>query len=154
MKIIGPLPIYALSCWFWRNNMAFVSKALDFINRLLYSCWLPGSCKVGDGFVVGYWGLSIVIRKDCVIGDRVHIDQSVTLGGNGTEVSVPSIGSDVYIGAGAKLLGPIFVGDNCVIAANAVVVQNVLSGQVVAGVPAKVIKKDITLNSFLHHLKN
>jgi serine O-acetyltransferase len=89
-----------------------------------------------------------------VIGDRVHIDQGVTIGGNATSEGVPRVEDDVYIGAGAKLLGPILIGRGSVIGANAVVVKDVPQRSVVAGVPAVVIREDIEVRNYLYHRRS
>jgi serine O-acetyltransferase len=93
--------------------------------------------------MLGHNGIGIVIHPKVKIGKNVLICQQVTIGGTGYELSVPVIGDDVYIGAGAKILGPIEIGSNCVIGANAVVVKSVPSGCVVAGVPARILKQGI-----------
>ena len=108
--------------------------------RFLFSCFLSHRTQVGDGLVLGYGGLAIVIHKDAIIGNNCHIDQSVTIGGTGTRVGVPTLGNRVYVGAGAKLLGAISIGDNAVIGANAVVLSDVPPGCVVVGVPAYIVK--------------
>lgn len=146
--------IYLLSNRLYYKRLGFLSRLLDMFNRLLFSCWIPGKVKSGRGLVLGYGGLGIVIHHDCVLGERVHIDQQVTLGGNATEKGVPVIGNDVYIGAGAKILGPVVIGDNCVIAANSVVTKDIPSGSVAAGIPVKVIREGITLKNFLYHMKS
>jgi len=145
---------YRLSSYFGATKFSFLSKIIDYIIRLVFSCWIPHTVKSGRNLVLGYGGLSIVIHSDVVIGDNVHIDQCVTIGGNGTVYGVPKIGNNVYIGAGAKILGPITIGDECVIAANAVVLSSIPSGSVAAGVPSKIVKEGIVLNEYLYHLKN
>lgn len=150
----GPVSLYKLSAFMQSHHLGILSKGVDMVNRLLFGCWVPGSCHIGENLVLGYWGMAIVIHSSCVLGDRVHIDQCVTIGGNGTSHGVPTIGSDVYIGAGAKILGPINIGSNCIIGANAVVVRDVPDGSLVAGVPAKIIKSGILLSDHLYHLRD
>ena len=101
--------------------------------------------------ILGYGGLGVVIHSDAVIGDNVHIDQGVTIGGNGTVSGVPRIESNVYIGAGAKLLGPIKIGEGSVVGANAVVLRDIPPRSLVVGVPAKIIRSDIDIETFLYH---
>jgi len=89
----------------------------------------------------------VVIHPAVRIGSRVLICHQVTIGGTGNSHSVPVIGNDVYIGAGAKILGPITIGDNCVIGANAVVVKSVPQRCVAAGVPARILRENVDAHS-------
>lgn len=150
----GPLIIYKLSKKIAYIKVPVIPHVLDYINRLIFSCWIPHTCTVGSNLVLGYQGLAIVIHKDAVIGNNVHIDQCVTIGGNGTEFGVPVVGSNIYIGSGAKILGPISIGNGSIVGANSVVIKDVPENTVVAGVPAKVIKENIKLDDVLYHLKN
>jgi serine O-acetyltransferase len=104
--------------------------------------------------VLGYGGLGIVLHDAAVVGDRVHIDQGVTIGGTATKGGVPVIEDDVYLGAGAKILGPIVVGRGAVVGANAVVIRDVKSNTVVAGVPAVVIRDHVNTDAYLFHRRN
>lgn len=154
MAKLGPVMVYRCSHYLKVREFNRLSRLLDYLNRFIFGCWVPGSIIIGRGLVLGYWGMAIVVHSDCKLGDHVHIDQCVTLGGNGVDFGVPELGSDIYIGAGAKVLGPVKIGDNCIVAANAVVLNNVPEGSVVAGVPARVIKTKIKLATHLHHLQN
>ena len=77
MKIISPIFLYKLSRFFYVRKINFLSKVIDYLNRLIFSCWLPGSAVIGDELVLGYLGLSIVLHKDCVIGNNVSISNSI-----------------------------------------------------------------------------
>ncbi|MCK6407219.1 MAG: hypothetical protein L6Q60_14570 [Rhodocyclaceae bacterium] len=115
-------------------------RVLYGLNRILFAVVLPPSVQLGKGVVLGYSGLGTVIHARAVIGDRVTIGANVTIGGKTPHYNVPVIGNGVDIGAGARILGPIRIGDNAVIGANAVVICDVAPNSVVAGVPAKVIR--------------
>jgi len=83
-----------------------------------------------------------VIGRNCVIGDNCTINNDVTLGmKNSNDTSMPKIGDNVYISTGAKLLGGITIGDNCIIGANAVVNKSFEKNSIIAGIPAKIVKK-------------
>lgn len=146
--------IFRLAYFFSVLKIPLLPTLLDYFIRFVFSCWMPHTVKAGKRLTLGYGGLGVVVHNNAVLGENVHIDQNVTIGGNATDYGAPVIGDNVYIGAGAKIVGPITVGSNCVIAANAVVVKNVPDGCVVAGVPAKVIKTNIQLETFLYHLSN
>jgi serine O-acetyltransferase len=85
--------------------------------------------------------MGIVIHRRVVIGEDCMIGQHVTIGGRSGHYEVPVLGNNVFVGVGAKVLGPIKVGDHAVIGANAVVLHDVPPHAVVAGVPARIIKK-------------
>jgi serine O-acetyltransferase len=98
---------------------------------------------IGNGFFIDH-GMGVVIGETTIIGDNVTIYQGVTLGGTGKEKGKrhPTIGNNVVIGAGAKVLGYITVGDNSYIGSNAVVIKDVPSNSTVVGVPGRITKQD------------
>lgn len=93
---------------------------------------------MGRNIKFGHRGIGIVIHKDTIIGDNVHVLQNVTIGAK--DGAAPIIGNNVLIGAGAVILGGITIGDGSIVGANAVVTKNVETGSIAYGVPA--IKKD------------
>ncbi len=100
----------------------------------------PGA-KVGKALFIDH-GTGVVIGETAIIGDNVTMYHGVTLGGTGKEKGKrhPTIGNNVFIGSGAKILGNIVIGDNVKIGANAVILKNVPSNSTVVGVPGKVVK--------------
>jgi len=96
--------------------------------------------RIGSGLYIGHFG-GIVVNAAVVIGDNCNLSQGVTLGqvNRGPKAGCPTIGNNVYIGPGAKIIGHIQVGDHAAIGANAVVVDDVPSHGAVGGVPARVI---------------
>lgn len=101
---------------------------------------IPYQADIGDGTLIGYQGIGVVIHKQAVIGANCHISQNVTIGGGGGPEGVPTIGENVTIGAGAVVLGGIHIGDNVSIGANAVVLTDIPDNAVAVGMPAKVVK--------------
>ena len=101
----------------------------------------PGA-KIGNNFFIDH-GAGVVIGETAIIGDNVLIYHGVTLGGVSSTKTKrhPTIGNNVVIGAGAKVLGDILIGDNVKIGANAVVLNDVDDNNTVVGVPAKIVKK-------------
>lgn len=105
-----------------------------------YGISISSKTPVGAGLYIGHFG-GIVVNHGAVIGDNCNIQQGVTLGqvNRGARVGAPVIGNNVFIGAGAKIIGHVHVGDGAAIGANAVVTRDVPAGAAVAGVPARVV---------------
>ncbi|MBE6583133.1 MAG: serine O-acetyltransferase [Ruminococcaceae bacterium] len=101
----------------------------------------PGA-KIGKGLFIDH-GTGVVIGETAEIGDNCTLYQGVTLGGTGKDVGKrhPTLGNNVMVGAGAKILGPFKVGDNSKIAANAVVLSEVPSDSTAVGIPARIVKR-------------
>lgn len=101
----------------------------------------PGA-KIGKRFFIDH-GMGVVIGETTEIGDDCTIYQGVTLGGTGKDVGKrhPTLGNNVMVGAGAKVLGPFKVGDNSKIAAGAVVLSEVPPNSTAVGIPAKIVRK-------------
>jgi serine O-acetyltransferase len=106
--------------------------------------WISRKAVIGPGFVIRHVG-GIVIGGKTVIGLNCEIRQGVTFGGNmgkgnyGT--TQPILGDNILVGVGAKILGPVKIGDNCIIGANAVVVHDMPENSVIGGIPARVLRK-------------
>ncbi len=102
----------------------------------------PGA-KIGRGLFIDH-GSGVVIGETAEIGDNCTLYQGVTLGGTGKDIGKrhPTLGNNVMVGAGAKILGPFKVGDNCKIAANAVVLSEVPADSTAVGIPARVVKRN------------
>jgi serine O-acetyltransferase len=103
---------------------------------------IPPSTSIGSGFYIGHFG-GIVIHEKSVIGKNCDISQGVTLGqaNRGRNKGYPTLGDNVYIGPGAKIVGAIIIGNNVAIGANCVVTKDVPDNSVVVGVPGKVISQ-------------
>ncbi|KWU59140.1 serine O-acetyltransferase [Priestia megaterium] len=126
--------------WFKKNNIPLVSKFLDFLYRVIFSCDIPSSAKIGKGSKFAHRGLGCVIHPRAHIGEDCKIFQHVTIGSRNGE-GPPILGDNVYIGAGSCLLGKIKIGNNVKVGANSVVLHDVPDNSVVVGIPAKVINK-------------
>ena len=119
-----------------------LAQTVKNINRMVYACDIGLGAVIPESCEFAHQGLGCAINTNVVMGERCLIYQNVTIGGNRPGGGSPVIGSEVLIGAGAKVLGPIRVGDRSVIGANSVVPSDVPAGVVVAGAPAKVIKNN------------
>lgn len=116
--------------------------------RLLFSCYIGLGASLGVNVRLGYGGLGVVIHKKVVIGNNVVIGAGVTLGGTPRKHGVPVIGDNCVVYNGAQVLGPVIIGSNSIVGANSVVLENVPDNCIVAGVPAKIIKRDITISQY------
>jgi serine O-acetyltransferase len=110
---------------------------------LIFHCYLPYTADIGRGFEVGYYGIGVIVHGKAKIGDYVFVGPGVVIGGRSQHPDVPSVGNRVYIAAGAKILGNIYIGDGAIIGANAVVIKSVPARAVAVGVPARVVKEDV-----------
>lgn len=119
----------------------FLYKALYLFIQIITSIELPCEAKVGKRFTIEHFG-GIIVSGDSVFGDDVVIRNGVTVGLKHTGVrGSPTIGNRVDIGAGAKLLGPIHIGDDVAIGANAVVIKDIPSHSIAVGIPARIIQR-------------
>lgn len=117
-----------------------IGAALRHLGQFLFACHIGSHAKIGEGCVFQHNGLGVVISEHATVGERCMVYQHVTVGAleDGSK-EAPAIGSDVVIGAGATLLGPIKIGDGAKIGAGAVVLKDVPAGATAVGVPAKII---------------
>lgn len=116
--------------------------------RLLFGCQLGVSTKIGKNVNLDYGGLGVVIHERAIIGNNVSIGTCVTIGGTTKKHEVPVIGENTMISTGAKILGPITIGKNCVIGANAVVLDNIPDNCVAVGIPATIVKRNINITDY------
>lgn len=130
--------LYRLAGFFQKIYLAPLGWALAWLNKLLNGCVIGRNAEFGPGFVIMH-PAGIVINGGVQGGSGVVIESGVVIGAarSGLPVRVPVIGDRVFIGAGAKILGGIKVGNNVTIGANAVVVKDVPDGRTVVGVPAR-----------------
>ena len=119
------------------------ARAISQIARFLTGIEIHPGATIGRGLVIDH-GSGVVIGETAEIGDNCTLYQGVTLGGTGKDTGKrhPTLGNNVMVGAGAKVLGPFKVGDNSKIAANAVVLDAIPENSTAVGIPARVVKKD------------
>ena len=132
---------YRLAHWLHRHQLCFLARCVSQWARFWTGIEIHPGATIGRRLVIDH-GTGIVIGETTEIGDDVLLYQGVTLGGTGKDVGKrhPTIGNNVMIGAGARVLGPITIHDNARIAAGAVVLQNVPEGATAVGVPAQVVR--------------
>lgn len=134
---------YRLANWLWRHKVPLVPKVIYYLQYLLFNCSVPASCKLGGGTRFGYGGMAVIVHARAKVGNNCVIGSCVTIGGKSGWWEVPEIGNNVEIHSGSKILGPIKIGNNVIIGANSVVTKDVPDNCVVAGVPAKIIARNI-----------
>lgn len=129
--------------WFYKRNMKFIARWISQRAAKKTGIEIHPGAKIGRRLVIDH-GHGIVIGETTEIGDDVLIYQGVTLGGTGKDVGKrhPTIGNNVMICSGAKVLGPFKVGDNSRVAAGAVVLEEVPPNSTVVGVPARVVRQN------------
>ncbi len=148
MNAIKP---YQLARWLYLRRIPVLPKLIYHLMFLVYNSSIPFKAQIGRGTRFGYGGMGVVIHERSRIGEHCVISQQVTIGGRAGHRNPPRVGSRVYVGAGAKIIGDINIGDECVIGVNSVVMQSVPDRSVVAGIPARVIKSDIDINYYMKH---
>ena len=128
---------------FYTMRLFFFARLISQIARAATGIEIHPGAKIGKCFFVDH-GMGVVIGETAVIGDNVLLYQGVTLGGTGLQKGKrhPTIGNNVVVGGGAKILGNITVGDNSYIGANAVVIKDVPPNSTVIGVPGRITKQD------------
>ena len=134
---------YRLSHWLHAHGVPFIPRALSQLARWLTGIEIHPAARIGTGFFIDH-GMGVVIGETAEIGDYVTLFQGVTLGGTGKERGKrhPTLGNHVVVGAGAKILGGIRIGDNVKIGANSVVLKSIPANSTVIGVPARVVKTE------------
>jgi len=134
--------LYRLAKFFQKIGLGVIGWFLLEINKLLHGCVIGRGAEFGKGFVLMH-PIGVIINGAVQGGEKVVIESGVVIGAsrNGLPVQVPVLGNNIFIGAGAKVLGGIRVGNNVKIGANAVVVKDVSDDVTVAGIPARIISQ-------------
>ena len=127
----------------YQKEKYFAARAVSQAARFVTGIEIHPAATIGRRFFIDH-GMGVVIGETTEIGDDCTIYQGVTLGGTGQDVGKrhPTLGNNVMVGAGAKVLGPVTIGSNTKIAANAVVLHAVSENSTAVGIPAKVVKRD------------
>lgn len=127
--------------WFYKREHYFIARFISQLARMLTGIEIHPGATIGKNLFIDH-GMGVVIGETCEIGDNVTIYHGVTLGGTGKDKGKrhPTIGNNVMISTGAKVLGPFKVGDNSRIAANAVVLREIPENSTVVGIPGKVVR--------------
>ena len=132
---------YRIAHWFYRHRCFFIARAISQWSKMWTGIEIHPGATIGRRLVIDH-GTGIVIGETAEIGDDCLLYQGVTLGGTGKDQGKrhPTLGNDVLVGAGAKVLGPFRVGDNARVAAGAVVLDAVPDNATAVGVPARIVR--------------
>lgn len=135
--------MHRVAHWVYKKKRFTLARVISQISRFLTGIEIHPGAKIGEGLFIDH-GAGVVIGETAEVGDNVTIYQGVTLGGTGKEKGKrhPTIGSNVVISTGAKVLGSFTVGDNVKIGAGSVVLKPVPPNCTVVGVPGRVVVKD------------
>lgn len=132
---------YRKAHWFYNHNMKFIARFISQRSRRKTGIEIHPGATIGKNLFIDH-GMGVVIGETAVIGDNCTLYQNVTLGGTGKDTGKrhPTLGDNVLVGAGAKVLGPFTIGNNVRIAAGAVVLDAVPDNATAVGVPARVVR--------------
>lgn len=132
---------HRIAHWLHRHRLLFLARAVSQWSRFWTGVEIHPGAKIGRRLVIDH-GMGIVIGETTEIGDDCLLYQGVTLGGTGKDTGKrhPTLGNNIMVGSGAKVLGPFKVGDNSRIASNAVVLKEIPPDSTAVGVPARVVR--------------
>lgn len=136
---------HKISKFFYKNKFYFIARLISEFAKRRTGIEIHPGAQIGKGLFIDH-GTGVVIGETAIIGNNVTMFHGVTLGGTGKEKNKkrhPTIGNNVFIGSGSKVLGNITIEDDVKIGANAVVLKNVEKGSTVVGVPGCVVKRNV-----------
>ncbi len=133
---------YRASHFLHEKKLYLPARAISQFARFATGIEIHPAAKIGKGLVIDH-GMGVVIGETAEIGDNCTLYQGVTLGGTGKDIGKrhPTLGDNVLVGAGAKVLGPFKIGDGSKIAANAVVLDEIPANSTAVGIPAKIVRR-------------
>lgn len=147
--------LYRVAHLLWICNIPLIPRYISYVARQITDVDIHPGAKIGKNFFIDHGG-GVVIGETAEIGDNVTMYQGSTLGGVSIEQKKrhPTLGNNIIVGAGAKILGAIKIGNNVRIGANSVVTKDIPDNSIVVGVPGRIISKDNEINkeiSLLSH---
>ncbi|TFZ08869.1 serine O-acetyltransferase [Ramlibacter humi] len=138
------LVMHRAAHWFWTHRLRWPARFLSLVSRWLTGIEIHPAAKIGDGVFIDH-GMGVVIGETAEVGDGCTIYQGVTLGGTSLTRGAkrhPTLGKNVVVSAGAKVLGGFTVGDGARVGSNAVVLKPVPAGATAVGIPARIIRPE------------
>ena len=137
---IHALLLHRLSHWLWRHGLRWLARFISMFSRWFTGIEIHPGARIGQRFFIDH-GMGVVIGETAEIGDDCTLYHGVTLGGTSWEKGKrhPTLGNNVVVGAGAKILGPLTIGDGARIGSNAVITKEVPADATVVGVPGRIV---------------
>lgn len=134
---------YRIAHYLGKRKIPFIGDVISKTARFITGIEIHPAAQIGRGFFIDH-GMGVVIGETAIVGENVTLFQGVTLGGTGKETGKrhPTLGDNIVVGAGAKILGNITIGSNSYVGANAVVLKSVPENTTVVGVPGRITKQD------------
>jgi serine O-acetyltransferase len=148
LQVIGVL--HSVSHALDTRGLKILSRIVDLVSRILFAASLPGRAVIGKNVFFHHSGLGVVINGASVIEDNCEIGVHVVLGGRAPIIGAPHLERGVIVHAGARIIGPVTVGEGSVIGANAVVLSDVPPRSLVVGVPGVVKRTGIEIDAYQH----
>lgn len=143
------ISIYQIAYFLNRYKIPILPELINKIFvRLIFGSQIQMGAKIGKNVNLGNGALGIVIHRHAILEENVIVAPNVTIAGTSKKKGAPHIGKNTFISTGARILGPIKIGKNCVIGANAVVIKDIPDNSMVAGVPGKIIKSNIDITKY------
>ena len=146
--------IHRMSHWLWNRKLFWLARMLSNIARLFTGIEIHPGAQIGRRFFIDH-GMGVVIGETAIINDDCTLYHGVTLGGTSWDKGKrhPTLGNNVVVGAGAKVLGPILIGDGSRIGSNAVVLKPVPANSTVVGVPGRLVEQQAAVKDTEHREK-
>lgn len=137
--------LYRIGHWGRKHHLRVLAGLCERLMRHLCLCWISTETQIGGGLRIAH-GIGLIIGDGTIIGKNCDVRQNTTLGGNYGKVAPdgrrkPLLGDNISVGAGAVILGPVKIGSNSIVGANAVVTKDFPENVIIGGVPAKIIKE-------------
>jgi len=134
---------YRVNHWIWTHHLPLLARFLSQLVRLLTGIEIHPGAQIGRRFFIDH-GMGVVVGETSIVGDDVTLYQGATLGGTGKQKGKrhPTLGNNVVVGAGAKILGNVAIGENCRVGAGSVVLRDVPDNSTIVGVPGHIVFRD------------
>ncbi len=144
----GPELLYRIAHRLHELHVPLAPRLLQSVIFVVFHAVIPYGVEIGPGVQFAHGGLGVVLHPRCRLGRHVHVAAHVVVGGKSLRSRVPTIGDNVFLGVGSKILGDITIANNVIVGANAVVTHSVPANTIVAGVPARIIRQNVAVELY------